>query len=105
MIQALAYGIYALDEPAYADRIKAFRRQAGAGDGQGCPSCCATALAAILASADLAPTTLPPARCDPLDPAYRLSPAERSLPPAAWTQERQDGGCAEALDDAAQRGT
>jgi DNA-binding MurR/RpiR family transcriptional regulator len=25
VIQALAYGIYALDEPAYADRIKAFR--------------------------------------------------------------------------------
>jgi DNA-binding MurR/RpiR family transcriptional regulator len=25
LIQALAYGIYALDEPAYADRIKAFR--------------------------------------------------------------------------------
>jgi len=25
VVQALAYGIYALDEPAYADRIKAFR--------------------------------------------------------------------------------
>ena len=25
VIQGLAYGIYALDEPAYADRIKAFR--------------------------------------------------------------------------------
>ena len=25
LVQALAYGIYALDEPAYADRIKAFR--------------------------------------------------------------------------------
>ena len=25
LIQALAYGIYALDESAYADRIKAFR--------------------------------------------------------------------------------
>jgi DNA-binding MurR/RpiR family transcriptional regulator len=25
LIQALAYGVYALDEPAYADRIKAFR--------------------------------------------------------------------------------
>jgi DNA-binding MurR/RpiR family transcriptional regulator len=25
IIQALAYGVYALDEPAYADRIKAFR--------------------------------------------------------------------------------
>ena len=25
VIQALAYAIYALDEPAYADRIKAFR--------------------------------------------------------------------------------
>jgi DNA-binding MurR/RpiR family transcriptional regulator len=25
VIQALAYGVYALDEPAYADRIKAFR--------------------------------------------------------------------------------
>jgi len=25
LVQALAYGVYALDEPAYADRIKAFR--------------------------------------------------------------------------------
>ena len=25
LIQALAYGVYALDETAYADRIKAFR--------------------------------------------------------------------------------
>jgi hypothetical protein len=25
VIQALAYGVYAMDEPAYADRIKAFR--------------------------------------------------------------------------------
>jgi DNA-binding MurR/RpiR family transcriptional regulator len=25
LIQALAYGVYAMDEPAYADRIKAFR--------------------------------------------------------------------------------
>ena len=25
LIQALAYGVYALDESAYADRIKAFR--------------------------------------------------------------------------------
>jgi DNA-binding MurR/RpiR family transcriptional regulator len=25
LIQALAYGVYAQDEPAYADRIKAFR--------------------------------------------------------------------------------
>jgi len=25
VIQALAYGVYAQDEPAYADRIKAFR--------------------------------------------------------------------------------
>ena len=25
VVQALAYGVYALDEPAYADRIKAFR--------------------------------------------------------------------------------
>ncbi len=25
LVQALAYGIYALDEPAYADRIKAFK--------------------------------------------------------------------------------
>jgi hypothetical protein len=25
LVQALAYGIYAQDEPAYADRIKAFK--------------------------------------------------------------------------------
>ena len=25
LVQALAYGVYALDEPAYADRIKAFK--------------------------------------------------------------------------------
>jgi hypothetical protein len=25
LIQALAYGVYALDETAYADRIRAFR--------------------------------------------------------------------------------
>ena len=25
LIQAVAYGVYAMDEPAYADRIKAFR--------------------------------------------------------------------------------
>ena len=25
LVQALAYGVYVLDEPAYVDRIKAFR--------------------------------------------------------------------------------